>query len=91
MRLRPLPRRQEKNVFCPPIPSLPYYRCSVDLAMDLPGCSRQIFECGYPPLCLDEWEGLQKAARVVCIRGRYTTYLDRETSSLFYHDEVSLV
>eukprot|EP00904_Undaria_pinnatifida_P002728 jgi/Undpi1/12456/HiC_scaffold_5.g02127.m1 len=48
----------------------------------------KIFECGYPPLCLDEWEGLQKAARVVCIRGRYTTYLDRETSSLFYHDEL---
>ena len=58
-------------------------------AMDLPERSRQIFQCGYPPLCLDEWEGLRKAARVVCIRGRYTTYLDRETSSLFYHDEAS--
>lgn len=50
----------------------------------------QMFGCGYPPLCWDEWEILKKQAKVVCIRGRYTTYIDRETASLFYHDEVSL-
>ena len=55
-----------------------------------PSPSKQVFGCGYPPLCLDEWEALASAAKVVCVRGRYTTYLDRDTASLFYHDEVSL-
>lgn len=31
------------------------------------------------------------AAKVVCTRGRYTTYLDRDSASLFYHDEVSVI
>lgn len=56
--------------------------------LDIPS---QIFDCGYPPLCIDEWEALRKAARVVCVRGRYTTYLDRETASLFFHDEVKRI
>lgn len=30
------------------------------------------------------------AARVMCIRGRYTMYLDRDSASLFYHDEVGV-
>lgn len=51
----------------------------------------QTFRCGYPPLCLEEWEAMAAAAKVVCIRGRYTTYLDRDSASLFYQDEVSLV
>ncbi|CAM9256179.1 unnamed protein product [Ascophyllum nodosum] len=50
--------------------------------------SVQAFRCGYPPLCLDEWESMRKTAKVLCIRGRYTTYLDRETACVFYHDEV---
>lgn len=50
----------------------------------------QVFRCGYPPLCMDEWESLRAAAKVVCIRGRYTIYLDRDTASLFFHDEVSV-
>lgn len=31
---------------------------------------------------------MKTSATVVCVRGRYTTYLDRETASLFYYDEV---
>eukprot|EP00752_Nemacystus_decipiens_P009918 g8850.t1 len=48
----------------------------------------QTFKCGYPPLCMEEWEAMAAAAKVVCIRGRYTTYLDRDSASLFFHDEV---
>lgn len=31
---------------------------------------------------------MQKTAKVLFIKGRYTTYLDRETASVFYHDQV---
>lgn len=86
-----------KKIRCPPYPLAhsrrkPVVDSTVSYPVSWCASSRlrqeQVFECGYSPLSLDEWEGMKSSATVVCVRGRYTTYLDRETFSLFFHDQV---